>query len=133
MELQPNLRMRRARVGGFGGRQPYAWQGPSTWWGIWHARAWRWRSLRGWPTIVPSWRVGYVGLCIPRDHGAAGKIKVVRITIELNGRLESTRRVHPGVQVHDVRENGRKGGNNSFLGWECKEPNVVGKVINCTE
>jgi hypothetical protein len=41
--------------------------------------------------------------------------------------------VQARVQILDVRENGRKGGSNSFLGGECKEPNVVGKVMNYTE
>jgi hypothetical protein len=68
-----------------------------------------------------------------RDHGAASKIKVVRITIQLDGGLECTSKVQAIVQVTYVRENGRKAGNNGFLGGECKEPNVVGKVINYTE
>jgi hypothetical protein len=68
-----------------------------------------------------------------RDHGAASNIKVVWITIELDGGPESTSMVQARVQVPDVRENGRNVRSNNYRGWECKEPNVDGKVINYTE
>jgi hypothetical protein len=50
------------------------------------------------------------------DHGAAGNIKVVRTTIELDCGPIGTSMVQAGVQVLDVRENGRKCGDNNFLG-----------------
>jgi hypothetical protein len=82
--------------------------------------------------IVRGRKVGCVSQ--GRDHGAERNIKVVRIPIELDGGPKRTAsRMHARVKFHYVRENGRKGGNNCFRGWECKEPNVVGKVIIYTE
>jgi hypothetical protein len=37
------------------------------------------------------------------------------------------------VQVPDVGENRRKNRNKCFLGWECKVPNVIRKVMNYTK
>jgi hypothetical protein len=68
-----------------------------------------------------------------RDHGAARNIKVVRVTVELDGGPESKSKEQARVQVPDVCEDGGHSGNNSFLCWECKEPNIVGKVINYTK
>jgi hypothetical protein len=68
-----------------------------------------------------------------RYHGAASNIKVVRITIELDGGPESTSMVHARVQVPYVYEDGRNSGDTCFLGWEFKDPNVVGRVINYTK
>jgi hypothetical protein len=84
--------------------------------------------------LVMSVRGGELG-CISQggDHGAASCIKVVRITIELDRGPKGTSRVQAGVQVPDVCESGRKCGDNSFLGCEGKEPDVVGIVINYTE
>jgi hypothetical protein len=50
-----------------------------------------------------------------RDHGAASNIKVVRITIKLNGGHESTSREYARVQVPYVYEDRRKSGDNCFL------------------
>jgi hypothetical protein len=72
------------------------------------------------------------GVAQRRYHGAASNIKVLRITIELDGGLEGAMRVQVSVQVHDVGEYKRKSGNNCFPGWECKEPNVFSKVSNYT-
>jgi hypothetical protein len=49
------------------------------------------------------------------DHGAASNIKVVRITVEIDGGPESTSREQARVQVRDFCENGRHSGNNCFL------------------
>jgi hypothetical protein len=46
---------------------------------------------------------------------------------------ESTSREQARVQVLDVCEDGGHNGNKCFLRWECKEPNIVGKVINYTK
>jgi hypothetical protein len=73
------------------------------------------------------------GVSQRRDHGAASNIKVVRITVELDGGHKSTSTVHARVQAFDVGENRRKSGNNCFLGWKCKEPNVIGKIIDYTK
>jgi hypothetical protein len=32
-----------------------------------------------------------------------------------------------------MSEDGRKSGDNCFFGWECKEPSILGKVINYTK
>jgi hypothetical protein len=50
-----------------------------------------------------------------RDHGAASKIKVVCVTVELDGGSESTSREQARVQVPDVCEDGGHSGNNCFL------------------
>jgi hypothetical protein len=73
------------------------------------------------------------GVAQGRDHGTARNIKVVWIAIELDGGSEGTIRVKVSVQVPDVGGNKIKSGNNCFLGWECKGPNVVRKVINYTK
>jgi hypothetical protein len=68
-----------------------------------------------------------------RDNGAASNIKVVRITIELDDGPESTSKEQARVQNPYVREDRRKSGGNCFLGWKCKEPNIVENVINYTK
>jgi hypothetical protein len=57
------------------------------------------------------------------DHGAASNnIKVVRITVELDGGPESsTSREQARVQVPDFCENEGHSGTNCFLGSKCKE------------
>jgi hypothetical protein len=67
-----------------------------------------------------------------RDHGAASNMKVVRTTVELDGGPESRSKEHARVQVPYVSEDGGHSGSNCFLRWECKEPTIVGKVINYT-
>jgi hypothetical protein len=73
------------------------------------------------------------GVAQSRYYCAASNIKVVRITITFEGGPEGSTRVHAGVQVHDVGENITKSGNKCFLGWECKERNVIRKAINYTK
>jgi hypothetical protein len=73
------------------------------------------------------------GVARRRDHGTTRNIEVAWITIEPDGGPEGTIMVKLSVQVPDVGENKRKGGNNYFPGWECKEPNVIRKVINYTK